>query len=274
MDATLNASLLFIQLRIFDIIDIILVASLLYSLYYLLRGTAAMNIFLGIVSIILLWRLVTVLRMELLGQILGAFISVGFIALIIIFQPEIRQFLLALGTSRFIRIFRIFFPFLRLSETIESSMFDPLIKACFSMSQKYTGALIVITRQNKLFEFVQTGVVLDATISQSIIENIFFKNSPLHDGAMIVSNGRIKAAGCILPVTKKLDLPGRPGLRHRAGLGITEQSDAVAIIVSEESGKVTLAHEGQLEHIQDEVALRQKLADMFDESVVFDHINS
>ncbi|MBK9290351.1 MAG: TIGR00159 family protein [Bacteroidetes bacterium] len=257
---------MFIQLRVFDIIDIILVASLLYSLYYLLRGTAAMNIFLGIVSIFLLWRLVTVLRMELLGQILGAFVSVGFIALIIIFQPEIRQFLLALGTPRFVRKFNFFFPFLRLKEKETGSELDPLIQACFAMSTKSTGALIVIARQNKLFEFVQTGVLIDARISQPLIENIFFKNSPLHDGAMIITDGRIRAAGCILPVTKKLDLPGRPGLRHRAGLGITEQSDAIAIIVSEETGNISLAHEGNLLHINSPEELRNLLHSLLEDS--------
>ncbi|HMM12051.1 MAG TPA: diadenylate cyclase CdaA [Bacteroidales bacterium] len=266
MDATTIISMLFIQLRIFDIIDILLVASLLYSLYYLLRGTAAMNIFLGIVSIFLLWRLVTLLRMELLGQILGAFVSVGFIALIIIFQPEIRQFLLALGTPRFIRKYNVLFPFLRIRESEGGTELDPLIDACLALSRKSMGALIVIVRQNKLFEFVQTGVIVDAALSQPLIENIFFKNSPLHDGAVIISDGRIRAAGCILPVTKKLDLPGRPGLRHRAGLGITEQSDAIAIIVSEETGRISIAQEGQLQAITDADELRNQLAALLDQT--------
>jgi uncharacterized protein (TIGR00159 family) len=225
-----------------------------------------MNIFLGIVSIFLLWRLVTLLRMELLGEILGAFVSVGFIALIIIFQPEIRQFLLALGTPRFISKFNIFFPFLRIRETESKTELDTLVNACTSMSSKQTGALVVITRQNKLFEFVQTGVVIDALITQPLIENLFFKNSPLHDGAMIISDGRIRAAGCILPVTKKLDLPGRPGLRHRAGLGITEQSDALAIIVSEETGKISIACEGQLMHISNNQKLRDELLRLLEDS--------
>lgn len=242
----------FIDLRILDIIDIILVASLLYTLYYLLKGTAAINIFLSIVAIFLIWKLVTVLQMEMLGEILGAFVSVGFIALIIIFQPEIRQFLLALGTPNIIRRIKkrlYFLGFKRLDEN--KFNYDPLIKACFSMSEKQVGALIVMTRQNDIFEIVQTGVKVDAAISQPIIENIFFKNSPLHDGAMIVSRTRIRAAGCILPVTKKLDLPGRPGLRHRAGLGITEQSDAVVIIVSEETGEISIASGGFIRKISD-----------------------
>ncbi|MCE1201381.1 MAG: diadenylate cyclase CdaA [Bacteroidia bacterium] len=267
MDIAAIATLLFIQLRAFDIIDILLVASLLYSLYYLLRGTAAMNIFLGIVSIFLLWRLVTLLRMELLGEILGAFVSVGFIALIIIFQPEIRQFLLALGTPRFIRKYNVILPFLRFKESEPGTELEPLINACVSMSSKNIGALMVVSRQNKLFEYVQTGVIVDAALSQPLIENIFFKNSPLHDGAMIITDGRIRAAGCILPVTKKLDLPGRPGLRHRAGLGITEQSDAVAIIVSEETGKISIAHEGQLIHVNDGAQLREELLKLLDTTI-------
>lgn len=251
---------LFIQLRIFDIIDIILVASLLYALYYLLRGTVAINIFLGIVAIFLIWKVVTVLKMELLGEILGAFVSVGFIALIIIFQPEIRQFLLALGTPKIIRKIRKRFGFLgfRLLEEDKMSL-EPVIKACLSMSKKQTGALIVISRQNDLFEYSTTGVSIHAQLSQALIENIFFKNSPLHDGAMIIGNNKIKAAGCILPVTKKLDLPGRPGLRHRAGLGITEQSDAIAIIVSEEKGSISVAVDGNIHTIKDEENLRKFL---------------
>ncbi len=238
---------LFIQIRVVDIVDIFLVASLLYSLYYLLRGTAAINIFLGIVSIFIVWKLVSLLQMELLSEILGAFVSVGFIALIIIFQPEIRQFLLALGTPNFIRKNKNKLKLLgiRLLEE-EKNDYSGLVSTCTALSEKKTGALIILRRQNKLFEFVQTGVKLDARISKSLIENIFFKNSPLHDGAMIIGDNRIIAAGCILPVSQKLDLPGRPGLRHRAGLGISEQSDAVAIIISEETGHISLAVSGEL----------------------------
>jgi diadenylate cyclase len=239
--------LTFINLHLIDVLDILLVAGLLYVLYYLLRGTVAINIFLGIVSIFLIWRLVTLFGMELLSEILGAFVSVGFIALIIIFQPEIRQFLLALGTPRFIRKHRRRFSILgfRFSEEEEFDL-APIVRACVSMAEKNTGALIVVTRQNSLFQYVSTGVELDAGISQPLIENIFFKNSPLHDGAMIIQGQRIKAAGCILPVTKKLDLPGRPGLRHRAALGITEQSDAIGIVISEERGSICVTVDGSL----------------------------
>jgi diadenylate cyclase len=250
----------FIELKLFDIIDIFLVASLFYTLYYLLRGTVAINIFFGIVTIFLIWKLITALQMELLGEILGAFVSVGFIALIIIFQPEIRQFLLALGTPKIINRYRKKFSFLGF-RLIEDNFYnyEPIVKACFSMGEKEVGALIVITRQNNLFEYTQTGVILNAEISQPLIENIFFKNSPLHDGAVVIAKDKIKAAGCILPVTKKLDLPERPGMRHRAGLGISEQSDAIAIVVSEERGTVSVAYNGELIKMKDAQMLSEFL---------------
>lgn len=257
---------LFISLRFVDVIDILLVASLLYGLYYLLRGTVAINIFLGIVAVFMVWKMVTALRMELLGDILGAFVSVGFIALIIIFQPEIRQFLLALGTPRFVKRIRQRFSFLGVRFNEEPMLDSEVIAdACKAMAQKKIGALIVITRQNELFQSVQSGVIIDAAISQALIENIFFKNSPLHDGAMIILHNRIKAAGCILPVTKKLDLPGRPGLRHRAGLGIAEQSDAFAVIVSEETGEISVASHGMIHETAPENLLARIKEELSDE---------
>lgn len=194
--------LLFIQVKIFDLVDILLVAGLLYTLYYLLRGTAAINIFLGIVTIFLFWRVVSALQMALLSEILGAFVSVGFIALIIIFQPEIRQFLLALGTPKIIIKFRHRFSFLgnRVIDFQLSNWQQTIAKSCFSLGSKNMGALIVIVRQHNLFEYIQTGIRLDANLSQPLIENIFFKNSPLHDGAMILNGNKIKAAGCILQI--------------------------------------------------------------------------
>ncbi len=258
---------LFIELRFFDIVDILLVAALLYGLYYLLRGTVAINIFFGIVAIFLVWKIVSALQMELFSEILGAFVSVGFIALIIIFQPEIRQFLFALGTPRFIKRYHHRFSFLgfKFNDEILVSL-DPVVKACEALSKKKMGALIVITRKNNLFQYVNTGINLNADVSQTLIESIFFKNNPLHDGAMIISDNKIKAAGCILPVTKKLDLPGRPGLRHRAGLGTTEQSDAFTIIISEETGKISYANEGQLFQLKNIEALRNALSKEFGQS--------
>ncbi len=212
----------------------------------MLRGTVAINIFFGIVSLFLIWKLVDAFQMELLSQILGAFISVGLVALIIIFQPEIRQFLLALGSTTFFNKHGDRFKILNISfrDRFEHDI-DPIIVACQHMSEQKTGALIVLTRQNELSQFVETGSELDASINNQLIENIFFKNSPLHDGAMIITRNKIRAAGCILPVTKQ-QISARAGLRHRAAIGISEVSDCIAIVVSEETGKLSYSIGGEM----------------------------
>ncbi len=235
----------FIGIRLLDIIDILLVAALLYVLYNLLKGTVAINIFFGIVAIFLIWRIVKALEMDLLSEILGAFISVGFIALIVIFQPEIRKFLLALGTPGFIRKKRKKFLFWNLNFQNPIDI-DQIILACQRMADSKEGALIVIAQRNELRQFIETGEIIDANISSQLIENIFYKNSPLHDGAMIIADNRIKAAGCILPVSSSPEIPKRMGLRHRAAIGITEQSDAIAIVISEQTGKLALSKEGEI----------------------------
>ena len=240
---------LFIQIRIIDIIDVVLVALLLYGLYRLLKGTAAISIFVGIVAIFLIWQLVNALQMELLSTILGAFVSVGFIALIIIFQPEIRRFLFTIGAktrSGEIKVFRIF---KRRSHRITLDA-NAICQACKSMSDIKQGALIVITRQNTLADIVMTGVSIDAEISKPLVENIFFKNSPLHDGAMVITDNRIMAARCILPVTSNADLPGHYGLRHRAAIGVTENNDCIVLVVSEETGTISLVKEGTITTLQ------------------------
>jgi len=212
----------------------------------MLKGTVAINIFFGIVSLFLIWKLVDAFQMELLSQILGAFISVGLVALIIIFQPEIRQFLLALGTTTFFNRHGRRFKFLNIvfKERFEFEI-DPIIVACQRMSEQKIGALIVITRQNELNQYVETGQIIDATISSQLIENIFFKNSPLHDGAMIITKNKLRAAACIMPVTKK-QITARAGLRHRAAIGISEVSDCIAITVSEETGKISYSIKGEM----------------------------
>ncbi len=238
---------LFLHIRMLDIIDILLVAFLLYELYNLVKGTAAINILLGIVAIFLMWRLVRILEMELLTEILGAFISVGFIALIVVFQPEIRKFLLLLGTPAFIRKNHRRFLFWRIRYTNDENLdIDPIVQACHKMANTKTGALIVIGKIHELEEHISTGEVLNAKISEQLIENIFFKNSPLHDGAVIIINNQIKAARCILPVSKNPDIPAHMGLRHRSAVGITEKSDAIAIVVSEQTGKISWVKEGVL----------------------------
>ena len=230
---------LFIQIRVVDIIDITLVAALLYGLYSLVKGTTATNIFLGIVSIWLIWQVVKALQMELLSSILGAFVSVGIIALIIIFQPEIRRFLFTIGTqARKNKLSKKFHLFRFQSNSIILDA-EALTQACLNMSDIKQGALIIVTKQNQLDDIALTGVEINADISNSLIENIFFKNSPLHDGAMIITSNRIRSARCILPVTKKTDIPGHYGLRHRAAIGITEENDCFVLVVSEETGNIS-----------------------------------
>ncbi len=238
---------LFLNVRILDVLDVLLVALLLFSLYQLLKGTAAVNILLGILAIFVLWRLVKSLQMDLLSDLLGAFTSVGFIAFIIVFQPEIRKFLLAIGSPGFIaqKRFRSLFSKLHF-ESNKLVDIDPVVEACHRMSHAFTGALIVIARKNDLDEFKETGLEVDAIISDQLIESIFFKNNPMHDGALIISDNKINAVRCILPVTEKTDLPNGLGLRHRAAIGVTEKNDSIAIIVSEQTGRISYCRGGEL----------------------------
>jgi uncharacterized protein (TIGR00159 family) len=237
----------FIQIRLVDVIDILLVAFLLYEIYYLLKGTVAINIFFGIVAIFFIWQLTGVLQMQLLREILGAFFSVGFIALFIIFQPEIRQFLFNLGKPQFIQGQRRRFLFWRYGDVnIYRLDVDKLVHAFQRMSNIKQGALIVLTRENELRAIRETGQAIHAEISIELLENIFYPNSPLHDGAVVISQNQIQAARCILPVSKSHFLPSNIGLRHRAAVGVTEVSDAIAVVVSEQTGKISYAKEGQL----------------------------
>lgn len=240
--------LCFINLKLIDIIDIVLVAILLFELYNLLKGTVAINIFFGIVAFYFLWKLVNALQMKLLSEIFGAFISVGFIALIVVFQPEIRKFLLMLGNPGFINKKRNRFFFWRINMNPKEVLdFDKVILACRNMSESRTGALIVIAKISGLEQYVETGEKIDASMSEVLIETVFFKNNPLHDGALIIQNNRIVAARCILPVSGSQRIPGHYGLRHRAAVGLTEISDAVAIIVSEENGEISYSRNGNLQ---------------------------
>ena len=240
---------LFIQFSVFDIIDIILVAALFFGLYRLLKGTSAMSIFIGIVAIFLIWQLVKFLQMKMLTAILGAFVSVGFIALIIIFQPEIRRFLFTIGTQAQEGKLTQRFKFLRVTGNAGLDV-DSITKACQNMSDIKQGALILLTRKNNLDDIVATGVVVNADISHSLIENIFFKNSPLHDGAMIIRNNRITSARCILPVSNKTNIPGHYGLRHRAAIGVTEVNDCIALVVSEETGNISMVTGGEIQTVK------------------------
>lgn len=254
----------FLQIRLLDIIDIIMVAILLYQLYLLTRGTGALNIFVGILSIYLVWWLVRIFEMELLTAILGQFISVGVLALIIVFQPEIRKFLLLVGTRSFInKPSRRFFNRLWQFDDAIKLNISPIVNSCQRFSESRTGALIVITKENDLSFFVETGEMIDARISEQLLENIFYKNSPLHDGAVIITSNRIRAARCVLPVSESKEIPSSLGLRHRAAAGITEQSDTIAIVVSEQTGRISVAKSGELKRNLKPVQLKEILAREF-----------
>ncbi len=266
MDSAVMLTLLplFIQIRFLDVIDILLVAILIYYLYKLIRGTGALNIFLGIISIYIFWWLVRIFEMELLAEILGQFISVGVLALIVVFQPEIRKFLLILGTRSFLNArSRRFFGRLWSFEKTSGLPINDIVGACEEMSSTRTGALIVITRENKLDIFLETGELLDARISQQLLENLFFKNSPLHDGAVVISDNRIKVARCVLPVSESTHFPAYLGLRHRAAVGVSEQSDALAIVVSEQTGRISWVKDGVLKRNIKPVELKEILVKEF-----------
>jgi uncharacterized protein (TIGR00159 family) len=234
----------FFEFGIKDIIDIVLVALTLFYVYRLMKESRSLNVFMGILMFIVFWLVVSqVLEMKLLGSILDKLVSVGVIGLIILFQEDIRKFLYNLGGHQRIRALRRLFANPEKKQDPEQlkQIIMPIVMACMSMSKKKVGALIVIQRATPLDDIVATGEQIDAKISQQLIENIFFKNSPLHDGAVIISAQRIKAAGCILPVSHSLDIPKELGLRHRAALGITHESDCITIVVSEETGSISVA---------------------------------
>lgn len=239
--------IVFITIRFLDILDIVMVALLLYQLYRLIKGTVAFNIVIGLFSLYLFWLVVRALNMELLGSIMGQFIGVGVLALIVVFHPEIRKFLVFIGTNynvnKLLSLDKLFSD--GKHKTINTEQIDELVDACISMSKSKTGALIVITGISDLNDQVSTGEKMNARISSSLIRTLFFKNTPLHDGAVIVRGNRIAAAGCILPLTQK-ELDKSLGLRHRAAVGITENTDAICLVVSEERGSISFAKKGEL----------------------------
>ena len=254
----------FIHIRLLDIIDIFLVALLFYQLYMLIRGTVAYSITLGIAAIYIFWWIVRAMQMELLSTILGSVLGVGVIALIIVFQQEIRRFLIYVG-SRYVDGNRISFEkILNISfETKSQVKIRSILKAVMQFSLEKTGALIVIKKKSNLDMFAQTGDVLNAETSSRLFIAIFNKTSPLHDGAVIVENDKVRAARVILPVTEKMDLPPEYGLRHRAGLGISEITDSLVIIVSEETGQISISENGILQKNIPSRILRQKLEEDF-----------
>ena len=238
---------MFLSFGIKDAIDILLVALVLYYTYRFMRESRTLNIFVGILAFIVTWLFVSRVReMRLLGAILDQFVGVGALAIIVLFQEEIRKFLYSLGEHNKLRKVVNWFTVRRDEKSVtprEAIM--PIVMACINMARAKCGALIVIERTTPLDDITATGDTVDAQINQRLIENIFFKNSPLHDGAMVISHRRIKAAGCILPVSHDFDIPRELGLRHRAAMGISQASDAVAIVVSEETGRISVAIKGQ-----------------------------
>ncbi len=238
---------LFIQIRIIDVIDILLVAFLMYQVYILIRGTVAFNIFIAVIGIWLLYVFVNMLKMKLLSSILGGIIGGGAIALIILFQQEIRRFLIFVGTKYFPNRKFSLQNILRRDDTLlEKVKIASIHKACIDMANTYTGALIVIARKSSLKLYAETGDVLHAKTSSRLLEAIFMKNGPLHDGAVIIENDLIVSARSVLPFSNKTELPPYYGMRHRAGLGISENTDAFVIIISEERGEISIAEHGEL----------------------------
>jgi len=246
--------------RFIDFIDVFLVAILLYYIYKLVKGTVAINIFIGILIIYFAWRLTDYLNMHMLYSIFDGFMKVGIIALIVVFQPEIRKFLLMVGSTNLGGKRNLFknFKFLKNDDKTTTDI-DAIINACTKMGSSYTGALIVLERNNNLDFLTSTGDKMNIIVSQPIIESIFFKNSPLHDGAIIIDKNVVKATRVILPVNNEKNIPERFGLRHRAAIGITEKTDAVALCVSEETGQISYIKNGGFDMFKNTDELREKI---------------
>jgi diadenylate cyclase len=237
-----------VPVTIFDIIDILLVAFIMFQLYRIMRGTAAVGIFIAVAFLYFFWLLVKALTMQLVSSLLGQVIGVGVIALIIVFQQEVRRFLLVIG-NRYIKNNKF-----SISKFLKSSDDEPhaaviageIVDAVTALSDHKTGALIVIGRQSRLDVFTEGGEILRAKVTAGLLETIFFKNTPLHDGAVLIEDNLVMAARCPLPVTSQADLPAHFGMRHRAALGMSEQTDALVIVVSEETGSITIADSGEV----------------------------
>ncbi len=258
----------FINLHWIDIVDILLVGLLIYQIYKLIRGTAAMSIFVGIIILYFVWLIVKTVHMELLSAILGQVLGVGVLALIIIFQPEIRRFLLHLGNNSIHRngnfITRKLFG--TKNGAVPLATLDELTQAVRKMSETNTGALIVMTHRSSLESITETGDRIDAIINRRLIENLFFKNSPLHDGALVMDTSKLIAARCTLPISDNQNIPPQYGMRHRAAVGITEQTDATAIVVSEETGGISFVKDGVIKTISSLTELRLAIEDSYSAS--------
>jgi uncharacterized protein (TIGR00159 family) len=249
------------QIQIKDVIDFVLVIFFLYETYLLVKKTGTRAIFAGVLAFIAIWLVVThVFHLRMLGAILDRFINVGFILLIIVFQKEIREFLQALGSNKGVLFIMKLINAKKNNVNQDIKSIIPVVTAAVNMAKRREGALIAVEQIVSLESYIKTGETVNADISTRLIENIFFKNSPLHDGAMIISGKKIKAAGCILPVSQGQHIPKHLGLRHRSGLGLSQETDAKVVIISEETGKITLAYRGKLTPNMSAEQLQQELA--------------
>ena len=252
----------FIDFSFIDVIDILLVALLLFYLYKLVRGTVAINIFIGIVIIYLIWKLTAILNMDVLSNLLGKFISVGFFALIVVFQQEIRKFLLLLGSTNFTNKRNVirYFKFLSQTREVTNLNLKVLLNSCEEMSKNKIGAIIVLQKSNSLDFTLNENNYAKIQLTPQMLESIFFKNSPLHDGAIVIENNTITATRVVLPVSDQSNIPSRYGLRHRAAMGITEKTDALVIVISEQTGKIVYFKNGSFLSFESLEALKKSIS--------------
>ena len=259
----------FLNISFADVLDVLLVAVIIYEVYKLIRGTQAMNIFIAIILLYALRALCSALNMSLLTHMMDAVLGVGLIALIVIFQPEIRRFLVRIGAEVFSARkkgggrLRKFFGGEAAQAEISPAALDEITSACYRMSEGKVGALMVFKHTSTLDGIIETGDTINAEINRRLIENIFFKNSPLHDGAVIMTSDTIVAARCTLPISEKPDINPRYGMRHRAAVGITERTDAEAVVVSEETGEISYVKEGTIKTLSSITELRRALENSY-----------
>ena len=252
----------FLRITILDVLDILMVAALIYIAFKWIKGSAAFNIFIAILSLLLLRFLVNVMNMKMMSALLGTVIDIGTVALVVIFQPEIRRFLFNLGRKAFNGRDSLLRKFFRQDPTALSAVsIDEVVQACFEMGEQKVGALIVIPHQASLEDIISTGDIVDAHISKRLIENIFFKNSPLHDGAMIINEDKIVAARCTLPISDRTDIPARFGMRHKAAIGVSERYDVSVIVVSEQTGRISFISEGKISPVDNVNTLKLLISD-------------
>lgn len=258
------------DMTLLDICDIAIAALLLFYTYRIMKESGAINLFFGVLSFVVVWLVASqILEMKLIGSVLDKFMSIGLLVIVVLFPDQIKRFLVQLGDRKRWRYLRKVFRMERQgsasADTARHRNVLAIVYACMNMSKTHTGALIVIEQSMPLETYEQSGDMIDARINSRLIENIFFKNSPLHDGALIVAHGRLKSAGCILPVSHDTNVPRHLGLRHRSALGISQATDAVAIVVSEETGNISIAYRGQLTTRLSSTELEQRLSELMPE---------